>query len=150
MVNDRANSSSFPSTIPKTTPETLVEDPEKSAPPTESETLVSLLQEGVTETTRQPMSRRSRGGSRTNRDDRRHQARRYRTSGSTYRPNYEALPERRSDYREYPERRWELEPARLEPYQKYPTTADTYDRQHDPGYPHDDHTWGRRPLYKFK
>ena len=42
VVNDRANSSSFPSTIPKTTPETLVEDPEKSAPPTESETLVTL------------------------------------------------------------------------------------------------------------
>ena len=146
MVNQRLNSSSH-STIPNTTSETA----EKPAPPTVSETLISIPQEEVTETTcRQPMSKRRRAGSRTNRDHNRHQVRRYGTTGSTYRPNYDALPERRRDYRAYPERSWELESMRQEPYQECSTTSETYDRQYNPGYPHHDHTWGRRPLYEFK
>ena len=151
MVNEYPNSSSYPSTIPKTIPETLVEDPGKSVARTESETLVSVLQEGVTATiSQQRMSRRRRADSRTNRDDRRHRLRRNRTSGSTYRPNYNALPERPPEYRECPERKWETEPAILESYQQYSTSTNTYDRPYNPGYPHDDHTWGRKPLYEFK
>lgn len=146
MVNERLTSFSSPSTIPNTASETL----EKSVSLTVSETLESVPQEIPDTTSRQPMSRRKRAGSRINRNDRRHQVPRHRTGASTYRPNYDAHPERRRDYREYPERSWEHEPTRQEPYQEYSTTSETYDRQYNRGYPHDDHTWERRPLYKFK
>ena len=147
MANEHPNPSSSPSTIPNTTSET----PEKSAPPAVSETLVSVPSEEVTKTTsRQLMSRRKRAGSRANRDDRRHQVRRYRTGGSTYRPNYDALPERRQEYRECSERSWELEPTRQEPYPEYSTALDTNDRHYKREYLHDDNTWERRPAYEFK
>ncbi len=150
MANQPPKSFSSPSTLPKTTLETSIEDPGKSAPPTEIETLVSVPNQRVLEkTSPQPMSRRKRTGSRINRDDRRHQARRYRVGGSTYRPNYDALPERRREYREYPERRREIEPPRQEPYHEYSTITDTYDKRINPRYPHEDYTWGR-PLYEFK
>ena len=144
MVNQRPHSSSSPKIASQT--------PEKFAPQVESETLLLAPREEVLETksSRQPMSRRRRASSRTNRDDRRHQVRRYKTGGSTYRPNYDALPERRRDYREYPERSLELEPVRRESYQEYSTTSETYKKRFNPGYPHDDYPWERRPLYEFK
>ena len=150
MAKQLPKSSSSPSTLPNTTSETSLEDPRKTAP-TENETRASVSEQRVLEkTSPQPISRRRRAGSRTNRDDRRHQVRRYKIRGSTYRPNYDALPEPRRDYREYPERRWEIETPRQEPYQEYTTITDTYDKRVNPEYSHEDHTWERRPLYEFK
>src|SRR5271169_4976256 len=84
-------SSSCPSTTDsnmKITPETTLEAEKKATDPSESR---DSGQKKTISRRRLPRRRRC-SSNKTNRDDR--GSRKYRTTGSTYRPNYDAIPER--------------------------------------------------------
>lgn len=137
----------------KTTPETFDE-----AEPKTSDTSKTLdSEEGSAEmASRQRTPKRRRHVSRNHRDDHR-LLRRYRPFGSTYRPNYDAVPERaeyseyRREFRQKDQRyqvsRREPEPTKRDLYREYPPSRDVYDRPYAPCYPHDDNTWAKRQSY---